>query len=171
MSSVGYAERLTPSWWLWAAAVGLGLGLGLILVPIGLTAAATVFLGSCLVFVALLARSTPTVGVDGSTVVAAKARIPVELIGSVDVLDAAEMRRAHGPGLDARAFLCLRGWIPTGVRLHLVDPDDPTPYWVVSSRSPQAFARAVETARGEASAAPAAGPLPTHGSSPDEQAD
>jgi hypothetical protein len=140
--------------------VGLGLGLGLILVPLGLGLAATVFVVSSLLFVALLARSTPTVGVvagsrartsgDGRTavpdVVAGTAHVPVTLVGTVDVLDAEGMRHAHGPGLDARAYLCLRGWVHSGVRIHLVDPEDPTPYWLVSSRRPQAFADAVAAA-------------------------
>lgn len=155
-----YRERLTPTWWLWSAPVGLGLGLGLILVPLGPGLAATVFVLSSLVFVALLARSTPTIGVlnpslaDPSAatssatadVVAGKAHIPVTLVGTVDVLDAEGMRHAHGPGLDARAYLCLRGWVHSGVRIHLVDPQDPTPYWLVSSRRPQAFADAVAAA-------------------------
>jgi hypothetical protein len=153
-----FHERLTPAWWLWSAPVGLGLGLGLILVPLGLGLAATVFVLSSLLFVALLARSTPTVGVvagsdasgGGRTavpdVVAGTAHVPVTLVGTVDVLDAEGMRHAHGPGLDARAYLCLRGWVHSGVRIHLVDPEDPTPYWLVSSRRPQAFADAVAAA-------------------------
>ena len=54
------------------------------------------------------------------------------------------MRQAHGPRLDARAYLCLRGWIPTGVRIALADPQDPTPYWLLSTRRPEALAAALQ---------------------------
>ena len=39
--------------------------------------------------------------------------------------------------LDARAYLCIRGWIPTGIRVAVADPQDPTPYWLVSTRRPE----------------------------------
>ncbi len=45
--------------------------------------------------------------------------------------------------LDARAWLLLRGWIPGVVRVRLDDPDDPTPYWLVSSRHPRRLAAAL----------------------------
>ena len=57
------------------------------------------------------------------------------------------MRHAAGPGLDARAHLCLRGWVRPGLRLDLVDPQDPTPYWLVSSRRPERLLEAVQEAR------------------------
>jgi hypothetical protein len=53
------------------------------------------------------------------------------------------MRQARGIRLDARAYLCIRGWLPAGARVILDDPEDPTPYWLVSSRRPEALARAV----------------------------
>ena len=65
---------------------------------------------------------------------AGRARIPVQLLGDPEVLDADGMRRARGPELDARAYLCLRGWIAAGVRVPVLDPRDPAPYWLVSSR-------------------------------------
>ncbi len=51
-------------------------------------------------------------------------------------LDATQTRAELGTRLDARAFLCQRGWIHTAVRVDLVDPLDPTPYWIVSTRHP-----------------------------------
>jgi len=62
-------------------------------------------------------------------------------------LDAEALRRQAGPQLDARAHLLLRGWVRGGLRLELVDPQDPTPYWLVSARHPERLAAAVEAAR------------------------
>jgi len=38
---------------------------------------------------------------------------------------------------DPAAYLQIRPWIGPGVQLWLDDPDDPTPYWLVSCRRPE----------------------------------
>jgi hypothetical protein len=58
-------------------------------------------------------------------------------------LDAESMRAARGRSLDARAYLCIRGWLPQGVKVTLRDPADPTPYWLISSRRPDDFVSAL----------------------------
>jgi hypothetical protein len=37
---------------------------------------------------------------------------------------------------DPAAFVAVRPWIGPGVQLWLDDANDPTPYWVVSTRHP-----------------------------------
>jgi hypothetical protein len=69
-----------------------------------------------------------------------RARLPLDVVSGVDVIARQERRAALGPGLDARAHLAIRSWIGPAVRIHLDDPADPTPYWVVSSRRPQRLA-------------------------------
>jgi hypothetical protein len=138
-----YRERLTPAWWIWACAPGLGLGVALSVAKISILWGVVTALLVTGALLALLVRSTPTVSVAGGVLVAGRARIPIRLTGAVQVLDTAAMRHAHGPGLDARAYLCLRGWVPTGVRIQLTDPMDRTPYWLVSSRRPDALAAAL----------------------------
>jgi hypothetical protein len=65
------------------------------------------------------------------------------LLGTPEALDVAAMRHELGPGLDARAYVCLRAWARTGVRVALNDPDDPTPYWLVSTRRPELLVQAL----------------------------
>ena len=112
---------------------------GRLAVPLGALTAAL----AC----AVLLRSAPVVQVDGGRLRVGRATIPVTLLGEVTPLDRAEMWNARGPDLDARAFLCLRGWIPDGVRIEVRDPADPTPYWLVSSRRPEALTQALAAAR------------------------
>lgn len=138
-----YRERLHPAAWVWAMAVFVGVGLGISVWPVGARAGMVTAVGACAVLVILLVRSTPEVAVGQGRLRAGRAVISVALIGEVEVLDADRMRRAHGPELDARAYLCLRGWIPTGVLVPLLDPQDPTPYWLISSRHPDRLARAL----------------------------
>jgi len=45
---------------------------------------------------------------------------------------------------DPAAFVSIRPWIGPGVQFWVEDPEDPTPYWIVSSRRPE---RVVELLR------------------------
>ena len=140
-------ERLYPAWWLWIVTVVLGASCGVVVARFDGTAAVVTFVVATVVLAGLLLASTPTVGVRDGEFVAGRARIPVGLLGDVEVLDAPALRHAVGPGLDARSYLCLRGWVGTGLRLAITDPQDPTPSWIVSSRDPGRLARAVEARR------------------------
>jgi len=140
-------ERVWPAWWLWPAVVLVGTGFGLVVTPFGGAVGVVVGALATLALGGLLLRSTPTLAVDGDQLVAGRARIPLDLVGDPEVLDADAMRHARGPGLDARAYLCQRGWVAAGVRVPVLDPQDPTPYWLLSSRRPDDLAAAVRRAR------------------------
>jgi hypothetical protein len=75
------------------------------------------------------------------------ARLPVRYVAEVGVLDAAGKRDALGPRADPLAFVVQRPWIRSAVLVILNDPDDPTPYWVVSARHPERLARALLAAK------------------------
>src|SRR5690349_23096779 len=45
--------------------------------------------------------------------------VPLDVVAHVEALDREAMRQARGVRLDARAYLCLRGWLPAGVRVQL----------------------------------------------------
>lgn len=139
-----FRERLWPAAWVWGAAAVVAGFAGIVALPFGGTAGAVTAGAALAVLGALLVTWSPVVAVDGDELVAGRAHVPVGFLGEVAPLDAAGMREALGPGLDLRAYLCTRGWVATGVRVELTDPDDPTPYWVVSTRRPQ---RLVDAAR------------------------
>jgi len=62
-------------------------------------------------------------------------------------LDATGRRELLGPLADPLAFVVQRPWVPGAVQVMLDDPDDPTPYWVVSTRQPARLAAALLAAR------------------------
>ena len=65
------------------------------------------------------------------------AHIPLTDISGAVALDRETLRRVVGREGDPAAFVSIRPWIGPGVQLWLDDPEDPTPYWVLSSRTPQ----------------------------------
>lgn len=144
-------ERLTLPWWWWPP----------VLLVVALLAA-EVHMGypgvrSWLPYVVLLPLAavvlwrmgrTP-VGVrtdprSGETeVVAGAAHLPARFVGHIDVASGADKQRALGPELDPEAFVLHRPWIGPIVRLEVLDPDDPVPYWVVSTRHARRLIAAV----------------------------
>lgn len=149
----GHSERLWPGLLGWSFVAGFALFVLIALFPVGQVAA---FVGGAVALVAgvVVAVGTSTVvAVRDGELRAGGAHIPVGLLGEGRVLDRAGVRAALGPGSDARTFVCVRAWLPGAVVVTVVDPADPTPAWIVSSRRPSALLTAVEDARREGQAA------------------
>jgi hypothetical protein len=88
--------------------------------------------------------------VVGDSLVAGDARIPLTALGEAEVLDAEEARAWRTHKADTRAFLLLRSYIPTALRVEVTDPEDPTPYLYLSTREPERLAEAIRSARAAA---------------------
>ena len=86
------------------------------------------------------------VTVRDGVLTAGRARISVEHVGAVEALDADATHRLAGRDADARAYLLLRPYLRRAVRIAIVDPADPTPYWLVSTRRPVRLAAALTDA-------------------------
>lgn len=142
----GFRERVLPGVGGWAAVVGFAAVLGVALWPASHAIALGVAGLAAVAGLVGLWWTSPVVSVQDGTFRAGRASIPVVLLGQVTTLDADAMRGELGPRLDARAFVCLRAWARTGVHVALDDPQDPTPYWLVSTRRPQALADALRRA-------------------------
>lgn len=91
----------------------------------------------------LLAYGSVKVVVTDEWLRAGRARIRLRHLAAPQELGASGMRTTAGPDADARAYLLLRPYILTGVRIEVSDPRDPTPYWLVSSRRPALLAAAL----------------------------
>jgi len=74
------------------------------------------------------------------------AHLPVKFISDVIPLDRDDRRLLLGPGADPLAFVVQRPWIKGTVQIVLNDPDDPTPYWVISTRSPERLTELIRAA-------------------------
>ncbi len=87
------------------------------------------------------------VAVEGTEFQVDDARLPVRVVADVIPLDADGKREALGVGAHPLAFVVQRPWVRGAVQVVLDDPEDPTPFWVVSTRRPVALATALLAAR------------------------
>lgn len=146
-----YDERLTVprSWWLLALTVGVALAL--ILLPFGpLPLLGGLVGGAALSMMAVSSYGSARIRVVAGSLVAGSARIPVTALGEATVLGREEAMAWRTYKADPRAFMLLRSYVPTALRVQITDPQDPTPYVYLSTRSPQRLAAALEAARGGA---------------------
>lgn len=90
-----------------------------------------------------------------------RASIEVKFVGQVRALDADATRQWSGPLADARALLLLRPYRSRSVRIEI---DDPTPYWLVSSRRPAELAAALDLSRQTPAGGTSHTPAPSAGS-------
>jgi hypothetical protein len=65
------------------------------------------------------------------------AHLPVSVIARSAEVPKSAKSAALGRQLDPAAFVVHRAWVGPMVLLILDDPDDPTPYWLVSCRHPE----------------------------------
>lgn len=143
-STIAYSEKLWVPWWYWViGAVGAFVctaQIGFNRSPIWL------FVGGIICYAVgiwiLLAMSKTRVSVEVDPtgerwLHAGSAVLPASVVEKSLVVPKSAQRNALGRQLDPAAFLVTHTWIPTMVLLVLDDPDDATPYWLVSTRNPE----------------------------------
>lgn len=145
MDAAPYDERLSVPlrWWVQGVMLVASLWLALVVAVPGPAAWICTGLALALLAGLLVSYGGTRVSVADGWFRAGRARIEGVHLGAVAALDPEETRRVAGPEADARAYLLLRPYRKRAVRVQITDPADPTPYWLVSSRDPEALARAV----------------------------
>lgn len=112
--------------------IGLALPLG-ILVPLAL--------------IATVIALSPVIEVADGHFRADRISVPLSVLGEVTELSKDEFSAALGPKGNPRAQLMIRGYVSTGVKIAVTDPEDPTPYLLISSRKPAELAIALNANR------------------------
>lgn len=142
-------QRVPFTWWLFAAGVVFIIAwqaqMGR---SIWYAVGAGVFAGLAAAW-ALMKMSSTSVAVvehsDGQRWLhAGEAKLPAGLISRCLVIPPTAKQAAMGRQLDPAAFVIHKSWIPTMAMMVLDDPEDPTPYWLISSKQPQALLEALD---------------------------
>lgn len=80
---------------------------------------------------------------DGSRwLIVGQASLPSDVVSRSLAVPESAKRNAMGRQLDPAAFVSSRGWVREMVMLVLDDPQDSTPYWLISTKNPEAVLRA-----------------------------
>lgn len=143
-----YAERLTVPlrWWVQGTMLVATFWLAvLVAMPFAAAMIVTAVAGG-LVAAAFLSYGSARVEVGAGEFRAGRAHIATAYVGDVQALDADAARRVAGVDADARAYLLLRPYLKRAVQVQIVDPADPTPYWLVATRHPAQLAAALTSA-------------------------
>ena len=142
-----YREKLWASAWVFLSMALVIPASLLVFWPINVTAgiivAVALYAGCC----GMLVLASPVVVVSDQALTAGRARLPLEFAGAATAYREPEATAQRGVELDARAWLLIRGWVAPVVRVEVTDPVDPTPYWLISTRRPEALVAAIETAK------------------------
>lgn len=139
-----YRERMTVPWWWWPPAFGLAALIALevnraarglpgwisIAVLCAIAAGVLIWFGRIEVRVIAGEHGTPELW-------AGPAHLPADVVSRSAQIPKSAKSAALGRQLDPAAFVLHRPWVGPMVLLVLDDPDDPTPYWLVSSRRPE----------------------------------
>jgi uncharacterized membrane protein len=144
-AAVRYREKLRAPASYWFIGFLFGLSLAIIMLVIGpWWSLAALIVGSVLSEWAVVAYGNQVIEItaDG-TLKAGSAVLPATAVGTAVALDAERARALRTYEADPRAFLLLRSYIPTAVRVEVADPADPTPYLYLSSRKPKQLAAVV----------------------------
>ena len=149
--TVRYRERLTVPWWWWppglglAALISLEVNQGVPALPVWLPYA--ILLPVAAVVLLLLGNTqVRVVGGDSDTEVwVGDAHLPVSVVSRSAEVPRSAKSAALGRQLDPAAYVVHKAWVGPMVLLVLDDPDDPTPYWLVSCRRPDRLLTALRS--------------------------
>ena len=142
-----YREKLWPSPWIYISTLLLVPASILVLAPVSLPAGIVTGIVLYLAAVGSLTLTAPVIEVRDRMLRAGRAEISLDHTGEAVAAFDADARVERGTGLDARAFLVIRGWVQPVVRVPITDPDDPAPYWLLSSRRPEELAAVINGSR------------------------
>ncbi|MEU9191229.1 DUF3093 domain-containing protein [Streptomyces sp. NPDC048484] len=145
--ALAYDERLTApkSWWVIAALFGISMAL--IFLPYGgIAALIALVVGTCIASSYVSTQGSLRIRITRELLVAGDARIPLTALGEAQVLEGEEARAWRTYKADMRAHLVMRSYVTTAVRVEIIDPEDPTPYIYLSTRTPDRLAEAIRAA-------------------------
>jgi len=149
-----YRERLSApvSWYL--IGVLFGVAFGIIFLVVGPWPALAGLVGGSAVAVWVVAAyGRASIQVDQGTLQAGPAALPLASLGEASALGPEQARALRTQDADPRAFMLLRSYVKTAVRVEVVDPRDPHPYLYLSSRHPERLAATIAGAKAGANAA------------------
>ena len=92
----------------------------------------------------LLILRAPTIELSQLELRVGRVGIFRNLIGEAEVISKDRIFLERGPNLDPGAHKVFQGSVKTAIKIAILDPEDPTPYWLISTRKPHKLAELLE---------------------------
>lgn len=140
-----YREIMRPAPWLYVAAVLVIPAIVLVLAPINMLFGIILSVVVYAAIVILMVVKSPSIELTATQLRVGKANIAREYLGAASAFSGSHAIEQRGIKLDARAWVMFTGWVDPVVRIDIVDPSDPTPYWLISTRRPEEFVAALRS--------------------------
>lgn len=142
-----YRERVLPNIGTFAATFVLLPSAVVISEPFDLRVGLLVgVIGVSLIWGVLVVKA-PLIQVSSKELMVNSVSIPLSLIGDPIVIDKNAIFDERGPKLDPAAHKVFQGAIKSAIKIPILDPEDKTPYWLISTRNPGKLLRALKDSR------------------------
>jgi len=138
-----YREVMRPASWIYIAALLIIPAIILVLAPINMLLGVILSLTVYSTIVVLLVVKAPSIELTETTLRVGKANISRLELGAASAFSGTYAVEQRGTKLDGRAWLMFTGWVDPVVRIDIIDPLDPVPYWLISTRHPEKFVAAL----------------------------
>jgi hypothetical protein len=137
-----FREVIRPPLWVLAFIYFMFLSLVVaVWAALGNRSALAALIATTVLIIVISIRARSHISITEAELVIDKAHIDKKYCGEVTVLDRDAMRLIRTRDADPAAFLAIKFWISTGVKIAIVDDRDPTPYWLVSSKKAEELKR------------------------------
>ena len=141
-----YQEVIRMPWWLLAIIYFFLLTLVIsIWAALGNTPALIALITTTILLFLTAIKTALSIEVDSQELRVGKAHIDLEFLSTAQSLTSEQVRRLRTRDADPAAYLAIRFWSSTGVRIELNDSRDLTPYWLITSNNAPALADAINS--------------------------
>lgn len=139
-----YSEWVLPNWTSFLPTLAIFPTMWLTFLPIDVNVGLWSGVALTALVVLLMIAKSARVEVSGGSLKVSNAQIERKFITSVEVIGADQGFFERGSGLDTRAWIHFQGSVKTLAKVWINDPEDPTPYWLFSTRNPAELKRVLE---------------------------
>lgn len=134
MSDKVYFERVLPNLFALIWTLILPMSIFFVLVPINQTAGLIISITAFIALLTSIFLAAPVIEISSGQLSVGSATIELEFIAKVELIEPKQAFEERGPKLSPLAYVRFQPTVNTLVKVHLKDPQDPTPYWLFASR-------------------------------------
>jgi len=140
-NSASYSERVFPGLSFFLATLFAPAALYLIVLAFDDFWALITFVVSEIVIIFLGLFAAPTLSLSSKMLSIGRVSIPTQYVKGITAIEASAQQSEKGPKLNPSAYVRFQVGVKGLLKVELNDPNDPTPYWLISSRNPELVAK------------------------------